>query len=150
MCCPFCKISKLRETDYIFLGCLVSAFTIFVQLMFTLSQSTMYHRDKEFNFPGKYHFLVKTTTDSVRLGVVYWNLVLSTARGVTFCEIYLQSAAHITTIHELFIHFIFKFFWPILDGRSPILDPPSSILQPLSSILDHRSWFYSTFRSFAH
>ena len=53
-----------------------------------------------------------------------------------FCEIYLQSTAHITTIHDLFIYFIFKFFWPILDGRSPILDPPSSILQPLSSILD--------------
>ena len=56
-----------------------------------------------------------------------------------FCEICLQSAAHITTIHDLFIYFIFKFFWPILDGRSPILDPPSSILQPLSSILDPRS-----------
>ena len=43
-----------------------------------------YHWDKAFNFPGKFHFLVKTITDSVRLGVVYWNLVLSTASGVNF------------------------------------------------------------------
>ena len=69
-----------------------------------------------------------------------------------FCEIYLQSTAHITTIHDLFIYlFYFQIFltdprWPIPDSRSSILP----ILQPLSSILDPRSWFYSTFRSFAH
>ena len=64
-----------------------------------------------FHFPGKFHsVLVKTITDSVRLGVVYLNLVLSTASRVMFCEIYLQSAADITTIHDLFIYFIFKFF----------------------------------------
>ena len=54
-------------------------------------------------FPGKFQFLVKTITDSVRLGVVNLNLVLSTGGGVMFCEIYLQtpagSPAHITTIH---------------------------------------------------
>ena len=76
---------------------------------------SQYHWDKQwdktFHFPGKFHFLVKTITDSIRLGVVYSNLVLSTARGVMFCEIYLQSAAHIITIHDLFISFIFKFFF---------------------------------------
>ena len=47
-----------------------------------------------------------------------------------FCEIYVQSAAHITTIHDLFIYFIFKFFF------KPILDPLFSITNPRSSILD--------------
>ena len=56
-----------------------------------------YHWDKAFHFPGKFHFLVKTITDSDRLGLVYLNLVFSTANGVMFGEIYLQSAAHITT-----------------------------------------------------
>ena len=88
---------------------------------------SQYHWDKQwdktFHFPGKFHFLVKTITDSIRLGVVYSNLVLSTARGVMFCEIYLQSAAHIITIHDLFISFIFKFFFSlILDPRFSILD----------------------------
>ena len=56
-----------------------------------------YHRDEAFHFPGKFHFLVKTITDSDRLGLVYLNLLFSTANGVIFCEIYLQSAAHITS-----------------------------------------------------
>ena len=43
-----------------------------------------------------------------------------------FCEIYLQSPAHITTIHDLFILLSsFK-----TDPRFPILDPRSSILEP--------------------
>ena len=58
---------------------------------------------------GKFHFLVKTITDSDRLGLVYLNLAFSTANGVMFCEIYLQSAAHIIT-DPRFIYFIFKFF----------------------------------------
>ena len=110
-CCPFYKISKLRESNYIFHGCLVCDFNIFVKLMFTRSQSTIlqlytasilsqYHWDKAFHFPGKFQFVVKTITDLVRLGVVYRNWVLSTASWVMFCEIYLQSAAHITTIHD--------------------------------------------------
>ena len=93
------------------------------------------------SFPwGKFHFLIKTITDWVRLGVVYLNLVFSTANGVMFCEIYVQSAAHITTIHDSFIYFIsfFKTF------------PRSSILHHQSSILDPRSWFSSKPRSFAH
>ena len=49
-----------------------------------------------------------------------------------FCEIYVQSAAHITTIHDLFIYFIFKF----LLNRSSIPYSPSPILDPRSSILD--------------
>ena len=36
-----------------------------------------YQWDKSFHFPGKFHFLIKTITDSVRSGVVYLNLVLS-------------------------------------------------------------------------
>ena len=48
-----------------------------------------------------------------------------------FCEIYLQSAADITTIHDLFIYFIFKFFfYLILDPRFSIPDPRSSIVDP--------------------
>ena len=43
-----------------------------------------------------------------------------------FCEIYVQSAAHITTIHDLFIYFIFKF----LLNRSSIPYSPSTILDP--------------------
>ena len=39
---PSLALSKLRESNYIFHGCLVSAFSIFVQLMFTRSQSTMF------------------------------------------------------------------------------------------------------------
>ena len=85
---------------------------------------------KASNFAGKLHFLVKTITDSVGLWVVYLNLVLSTANGVMFCEIYLQSAAHndITTIHDLFKIFVLNFFFnrssiPIPDSRPPILDP---------------------------
>ena len=44
-----------------------------------------YHWDKAFHLPGKFHFLVKTITDSDRLGLVYLNLVFSTANGVMFC-----------------------------------------------------------------
>ena len=43
-----------------------------------------------------------------------------------FCEIYVQSAAHITTIHDLFIYFIFKF----LLNRSSIPYSPSPIFDP--------------------
>ena len=80
---------------------------------------------RAFHFPGKFHFLIKTITDSVRLVVVYLNLVLSTASAVMFCEIYLQSAAHIPTIHDLLIYFIFKVF--LTDPRSLILDPGTRI-----------------------
>ena len=87
-----------------------------------------YHWDKAFRFPEKIHFLIKTITDSVRLGVVYLNLVLSTLNGVIFCQIYPQYAAHndITTIHNLSkIYFISSFFFNrswIPDSRPPILD----------------------------
>ena len=81
-----------------------------------------YHLDKAFPFPEKFHFLVKTITDSVRLGVVYLNLVFSTANGFIFCEIYLPSAAHndIATIHDLFKFIYFEFFKPILDPSFPV------------------------------
>ena len=64
--------------------------------LYTACIFSQYHWDKAFHFPGKFHFLVKTITDSDRPGLVYLNLVFSTAKGVMFCEIYLQSAAHIT------------------------------------------------------
>ena len=97
-----------------------------------------YHWDKEFHFPGKFHFLVKTITDSDRLGLVYLNLAFSTANGVMFCEIYLQSAAHITTGPPFIYSFLFQVHFQVLK-RSSI--PNSSILDPQSSILDPRSWF---------
>ena len=85
-----------------------------------------YHWDKAFHFPGKFHFLVKTITDSDRLGLVYLNLVFSTANGVMFCEIYLQSAAHIITDPR----FIYLFYFQVLFNRSLI--PDFSILDPRS------------------
>ena len=68
-------------------------------------------RLKAFHFPGKFNFLVKTITDFSQT----WSSLLKfraqyRERGYMFCEIYLQSAAHITKIHDLFIYFIFKFF----------------------------------------
>ena len=96
---------------------------------------SQYHWDKEFHFPGKFRFLVKTT-DSVRLGVVYLNLLFSRANGVMFCESYLHSVAHITTIY-LFILF------SICLNRSSISYSPLPILDP-------RSWFSSKSRSLTH
>ena len=40
-----------------------------------------------------------------------------------FCEIYLQSVAHITTIHDLLFYFLFLKWSSIPDSPSPILDP---------------------------
>ena len=85
-----------------------------------------HHWDKAFHFPGKFHSLVKTITDSDRLGLVYLNLVFSTANGVMFCEIYLQSAAHIITDPR----FIYLFYFQVLFNRSSI--PDLSILDPRS------------------
>ena len=45
-----------------------------------------YRWDKAFHFPGKFHFLVKTITDSDRLGLVYLNLAFSTANGPWFLD----------------------------------------------------------------
>ena len=47
-----------------------------------------------------------------------------------FCEIYLQSAAYVTTIHDLFIYFFSRFL-----NRSLIPDPLFLIPDPPSSIL---------------
>ena len=91
--------------------------------MFRVAHS-MHFSDKAFHFPGKFHFLVKTITDSDRLGLVYLNLAFSTANGVMFCEIYLQSAAHIITDPR----FIYLFYFQVLFNRSSI--PDSSILDP--------------------
>ena len=83
-----------------------------------------YQWDKAFHFSAKFHFLVKTITNSDRLGLVYLNLVFSTANRVMFWEIYLQSAAHITTDPG----FIYLFYFQVLFNRSSI--PDSSILDP--------------------
>ena len=80
--------------------------------------------DEAFHFPGKFHFPVKTITDSDRLRLVYLNFVFSTANGVMLCEMYLQSAAHITTDTR----FIYSFYFQVLFNRSSI--PDSSILDP--------------------
>ena len=40
-----------------------------------------------------------------------------------FCEIYLQSVAHITTIHDLLLLLLFFKWSSIPDSPSPILDP---------------------------
>ena len=77
-----------------------------------------YHRDKAFHFPGKFLFLVKTITDSDRLGLVYLNLVFNTENEVMFCEIYLQSVAHITTDPR----FIYLFYFQVLFNQSSIPD----------------------------
>ena len=106
---------------------LISPYSLRVQCLelYTACILSQYHWDKVFHFPEKFDFLVQTITDSVRLGVFYLNLVFSTANGVMLCEMYLQSTAHITTIHDLFTY-------------------------PRSSILDPWSWFPSKPRSFAH
>ena len=126
--------------NYTFHGCLVSSFNIFVQLMFTRSQSTMFrpvHRVhfitvslgwSHFIFQENFSFSTKQSLNQSDLeyNVVYLNLVLSTASSVIFCKIHLQPVAHFTMIHNLFIYFIFKFFFnwsSIPDCGSPILDP---------------------------
>ena len=151
ICCPFYKVLSYcvkvitfsMAAKYLLLKCSYSwclrDLRVQCLKLYTPCILSQYHWDKAFHFQGKFHFLVKTITDSVRLGVVYWNVVLSTASGAMYCEIYLQSADHITTIHDLLIYFIFKFFF----NRSSIPDPRSSILDP-------RSWFSSKSRSFAH
>ena len=94
--------------------------------LYTACTLSQYHWDKAFHFPGKFHFLVKTITNSDRLGLVYLNLAFSTANGVMFCEIYLQSAAHIITDPR----FIYLFYFQVLFNRSLI--PDFSILDPRS------------------
>ena len=84
----------------------------------------MHFSDKVFHFPGKFHFLVKTITDSDRFRLIYLYLLFSTANGVMFCEIFLQSEAHITTGPR----FIYSFYFQVLFNRSSI--PDSSILDP--------------------
>ena len=42
---------------------------------------SQYHWNEAVHFPGKILFLLKTITESDRRGVVYLNLVLSTANG---------------------------------------------------------------------
>ena len=92
--------------------------------LYTACILSQYHWDKAFHFPGTFDFLVKTITDSVRLGVVYLNIVLSTGSGFLFCEIYLQSTAHIT----IFLFILFSCF--LTNPLSPVLHRRSLILAP--------------------
>ena len=100
---------------------LISPYSLRVQCLelYTACTLSQYHWDKAFHFPGKFHFLVKAITDSVRLGIVYLNLVFIQGKRVMSCEIYLPSAARITSLPDLFIYFILKFF--LTDPRSSIL-----------------------------
>ena len=61
---------------------LISPYSLRVQCLelYTACTLSQYHWDKAFHFPGKFHFLVKAITDSVRLGIVYLNLVFSTGK----------------------------------------------------------------------
>ena len=81
------------------------------------------------------HWLSQTRSSLLKF------IVLSTANGVLFCEICLQSAAHIrTTIQDLFILFLLK--KPILDPRSPIQissKPRSFFLIKIVLFFDHLS-----------
>ena len=68
-----------------------------------------------------------------------------------FCEIYLQSVAHITTIHDLFISFIFKFF--LTDPRFSIPAPVfpvnfEDLLIKIVLFFDH--WSNQLFQSNQH
>ena len=76
--------------------------------LYTACILSQYRWDKAFHFPGKFHFLVKTITDSIRLGVVYWNLVLSTETGLCFVKfIYsLRPTSPRSTIYLLSYKFI--------------------------------------------
>ena len=89
--------------------------------LYTACILSQYYLDKAFHFPGKFHFLVKTITGTVRLGVVYLNIVLSRGNRVLFCEIYLSTVCGPQWHHHdpRFIYlFHFNFF-----NRSSILDP---------------------------
>ena len=115
ICCPFYKISKLRESKYIYPGCLVSAFNIFVQLMFTWYQSTIFRAVHSVDFitvsfsrkislsRQDNDWLSQTRSSLLKFSVHYRE------RGYVLCCIY-SFVVHITTIHDLFIYFIFKFF----------------------------------------
>ena len=58
-----------------------------------------------------------------------------------FCEIYLQSATHITADPR----FIYLFYFQVFFNRSSIPDPDSSILDPDFPVnLEVYSFFFST------
>ena len=108
----------------------------------SLSLDHSHHWDKAFHFPGKFHFLVKIITDSVRLGVVYLNLVLSTANEALLCEVCQQLAAHIfTTIQHLFILLssFSKNRSSIPDLRFWISDPWSTISSKPRRLINNAS-----------
>ena len=88
---------------------------------------SQYHWNEALHFPGKILFLLKTITESVRRGVIYLNLVLSTANGgYVLWNLFPVCGAHITTIHALFIYLFY--FQVIFFNRSPILNPRFPIL----------------------
>ena len=121
----------MRENNYIFHRCLVSASNT------SCTQHALYHSItgiKRFIFQEislfrqNSNWLSQTRSSLLKFSAQY-------SERVMFCVIYLQSAAHITKIHDLFISlFYFRFF--LTDPRSAIFDARSSILHP-------PSWFFS-------
>ena len=106
---------------------LISPYTLRVQCLelWIACILLQYHWDKGFH--NSRFSWQNNHYDSVRLGVVYLNLVFSRANRVRFCEICLQFVAYITTIY--LFYFIFKFFF-LNNPRCPILHHRSCILGP--------------------
>ena len=139
-------MSKLCESNDNFHGCLVSAFNIFVQLMFTRSQSTM------FRAPHSVHFIRVSMGQIISFSTKislshqnnnYWLSQIRTSllkfstqwvrtvSGVIFCS-------PRSKIYLLILLILFEFF--LTNPRYPIPNSGSSILDPWS-------WFSSTPRS---
>ena len=83
-------------------------------------------------------------TDSVRLGVVYLNLLFITASGVMFCEIYLQLCGPHHHDPRFIYIFYFQVFLTYDYPRSSILDPDFPVnvevlLIKIVLVFDHRS-----------
>ena len=117
---------------------LISPYTLRVQCLelWIACILLQYHWDKGFH--NSRFSWQNNHYDSVRLGVVYLNLVFSRANRVRFCEICLQFVG--IHHHDLFILFYFQVFFL---NQSSMSNSPSPILYP-------RSWFSSKPQSFTH
>ena len=92
---------------------------------------SQYHWYRAFYFPGKCHFLVKTMTDSVRLGVVDLNLMLSdSVQLVGLCSVKFIYSVRPKSLRSTIYLFIFISSVFLTDPQSSILDSRSLILDP--------------------
>ena len=100
--------------------------------LYTASILTKYHWDKAVSFSRKIsssrqnnHWFSQTRSSLLKFSAQY------SERGYGLWNLPTLSAAHITTIHDLFIYLfiLFSNFF-LTDPRSPIIDPRSSILDP--------------------